>query len=69
MVIDNAAAVRHFRRHMNKAPNWIQNRMGPWKGLNRTEREEDIVTADWVPNRAAWRSKGLRGRRHAMEVL
>lgn len=63
------AAVRHFNRHWDKAPNYEANLKGPWKGLSFEEIEEDVLTADWVPNRADWRAKGLRGRRHALEVL
>lgn len=64
-----ALAIQHFRRHMHKAPNWAANLKGPWQGLSDEEKAEDILTADWVPNRRDWRSRGLRGRQHALEVL
>lgn len=64
----NSAAVRHFRRHMHQAPNWVLNQL-QWQGLSPEEREADILTADWVPNRAAWRAQGFRSWVHAQEVL
>lgn len=67
-MIDNRAAVAHFRRHMHKAPNWVLNQL-QWQGLSPKEREADIRTADWVPNRAAWRARGFRNSTHAQEVL
>jgi len=68
-MIDNRAAVAHFRRHMERHPNSTLNRMGPWVGLGKEEREADIRTADWVPNRAMWRAQGFRNGTHALEVL
>lgn len=68
-MIDNKVAVAHFRRHMNKAPNVENNLREPWHGLSAEERAEDILSADWVPNRAMWRAQGFRNKAHAEEVL
>jgi predicted amidohydrolase len=65
-MIDNALAVKHFNRHMGKAPNRMMNILGPWHELSDEEKEEDILTADWVPNRAAWRRLGFKGRNDAI---
>lgn len=67
-MITNQAAIAHFRRHQNKAPNWVLNQL-QWQGLSPEDREADILTADWVPNRAAWRAQGFRNQAHAQEVL
>jgi hypothetical protein len=63
------AALRHFRRYQGHAPNWVKNKLGPWFGLNAEDREADILTANWVPNRAEWRAQGFKNYRHAQEVL
>lgn len=68
MFTDNRAAVAHFNRHMGKAPNRLLNANGPWAELSDEEKEEDILTADWVPNRAMWRAKGFKGRNHVIRL-
>lgn len=65
----NLDAIRHFKAHSHKAPNWQRNIKGPWLGLPLNERLADIETADWVPNRAAWRARGFRNQAHAQAVL
>jgi len=62
------SAIRHFRKHMDKAPNNVLNRAFPWKGLTKEEREADIQTAEFVPNRAMWRAKGFMSKAHALSV-
>lgn len=66
-MIDNKVAVCHFNRYSRSSRD--ENFKGPWADLSSEEIEADVLTADWVPNRAMWRSKGLKGRRHALEVL
>jgi hypothetical protein len=68
IMVDNDAAVRHFRKYMNKAPNWVLNLAFPWKGLTQEEREADIKTAEFVPNRAMWRAQGFRSTTEALAL-
>lgn len=65
----STSAVSHFRKYMDRAPNNVLNRAFPWKGLTKGEREADILTAEFVPNRAMWRARGFRNLAHAQSVL
>lgn len=62
-------AVVHFRRHQHKTPHSVLNIAGPWAGLSPEDKEADILTADWVPNRAQWRDQGFKNYAHAASVL